>query len=152
MNIVDSTKSGDYDAYIKEIERMHKGRLSRSLTRKTTSSGIIDSAGQDQSYRSRAVEILMTVTKRTVMLESAYDLTKAHVFNKYAEELARYKTKGERDQVVRNLLGGAKETLTKLGLVDKLCNLLIGDVDKAIWPLRYALERRQTAQKREGSF
>jgi hypothetical protein len=131
---------------------MMKGRMVRSLSRRMSAGKIIDASGQDQSYRSRAAEIMMETAERVALLEKNHRVVYDHITANYSVYLTKYKTKGEREQAVDSLLYEVKDILGTLRLVDKLATILITDIDKASWSLERALERWKMANKKEVSM
>lgn len=143
----------EFDNYSSEMETMHQGRKSRTLAHKSLSTKrLVDAVLQDASYRSRCVEIMMTVNKANRLLESATDAMRNHIFAKYKPYLSNYRTKAERDTYVNDLL---KEAVSKLADYERIIDMakyIIEDIDKFAWSAKTTLQGLELMLQRENNL
>ena len=140
----------EFDNYCAEMETMHQGRKSRTLAHKSISTKrLVDAVLQDASYRSRCVEIMMTVNKASRLLHSATEAMRSHIFAKYKPYLANYRTKAERDTYVNDLL---KEAVSKLADYERILDMakyIIEDIDKFSWASRNVIQAMEIMYRAE---
>jgi hypothetical protein len=129
-------------AYEEEINKLHAGRKSRLISRRTPSKKLIDGLGQDQAYRSRLVEILLHINKVYGTLQELQEMTKDYILITYKEHYSSFRSKGDREAAVKMVLAKSNRLLNKLDTLETLCNLVIGDIDKAYWVFKAALDAK----------
>lgn len=140
----------DFDNYANEIMTLHKGRKSRGLMyRSTTTKRLIESSMQDISYRGRCTEIMVEVRRAQRMLKVGLDAVKNHIFAKYNQHLKAYSTKAERDSYVNNLLQDAYSKLNEFDGIVEICEIVIGDIDKTSWAYKSILQAMDLVYQRE---
>lgn len=126
--------------YLQEIKTIHQGRSVRNLSRKTSANTLLDANGQDQSYRSRCVEILIEVKQNYSLVDAMTLGIKRYILSTFSEVLNEHSTKGAKEQAVDTLLDPAYDKLTKLESLEEIANLVLKDIDQA----SYALQRHTT--------
>jgi hypothetical protein len=148
LRIIASMDESKLNGYIKEVKKLHAGRTSRMITSKVPEHKLIDASGIDQSYRSRATEILMEVNPLYARLEKTLDSIQGHLMTEYAQYLD-YTTKGEREMAAMRFLDEGHKLLVKMDAVDTVCRLMIEDIDKAAFVLKHAIEIKVLVSKPE---
>ncbi len=143
-------KACDFDSYVTEIMNLHKGRKSRTLAYKSTSTkSLIESSMQDIAYRGRCTEIMVEMRRSQRMLRVGIDSIKNHIFSKYNVHLKAYSTKAERDSFVNNLLQDSNSKLSEFDGIVEICELVIGDIDKTAWAYKSILQAMELVYQRE---
>ncbi len=141
QNILEHVNNlAQFDNYVSEMESLHAGRASRNLHLKSPSpKRLIDAAAQDSSYRSRCVEIMLTVLRAQRMLNASIEATTNHLVAKYSSEIPG-STKGEREQYIKAILSSAYEKLSDLERITEAAEYLIEDIDKASFALKHQID------------
>jgi hypothetical protein len=144
----------DVDAAFSEIETLHAGRKTRALNGKTFSAKRVISASlQDQSYRSRLIELLLTTTRQRNMLEAAYKATLEHALIKYRRQIEKataIRTQADRTMYIKSLIGpGIPDRVAQLASLVETINYVVQDIDQAGWSLKRVLDALQSANKVE---
>lgn len=144
--IVEYSNAFDTEAAAKEIEALHLGRKSRNLVvKRLTGHKIAEVSLQDQSYRSRLVEIMMVATKQYQMLSAAYDAAVDRIgMDMNSSLLDRgLRSIGDRTTFVKSRLQFASQRLCEINLVIELAQMVIADIDAGGWSLKRTFESLQ---------
>lgn len=143
----------EFDGFEQEIVDIHKARPIRLIT--TTSSLTGKTLGNavmcDQSYRSRAVEIAMSVYRVKCHLELTRALTKKHIAANYSQYMNDWGLRGirERETVVASLFHRADELISRYEMLMELSDWVIADVDAGGFATQKTLKAIEVATKRE---
>jgi hypothetical protein len=153
-NIVRNSWPTEFDGYEEEIMNIQKARPIRLLGATSGSVGgkkLVEATMSDQSYRSRSVEIAMSVYRVKSHLEMSRRLTNKHVLANYGNELTRWGLKGvrERETLVGSLFDTADTLITKYQMIMDLSDWVIADVDAGGFALQKAVKALELATKRE---
>lgn len=151
QNIMGMLPIATFKKYGKELEALHKSRQTATLSFNSSMRKLIDSAGQDQSLRSRVVGIEIEILKTNARFATAYEISWSHVANKYRSYLTPYKTKGEKEQFLSRLFKEAEEATVQMDNLEKICKLMKDDIDKAIWIVKYSVDAK-AAQMQKDKF
>lgn len=120
----------DLDKLYEEIKTLHSGRTMRGLKSSVSPKKIIGATLQDQSYRSRLVEINLLMTREYAALKAAYDATKDHLNSKFGKDIG-VRSIADRDAYWRSKLSKAVMRIDKLANMIELAEMVIEDIDKA---------------------
>jgi len=138
-----------------ELESMHALRKVRSLNLAETKNAqkmLVEAAEQNCAYRSRAVEIMMTIHRVSSQLEVLIEALGNYLSSEYtACLLSDYSTKGERKMAVDALLAPFSKKLKSCASVKETADLLVSDIDAASWTLQRLiaiLELNATVERR----
>lgn len=131
-----------YNNYVKDLENMHKSRISRTLyLKKPTIDRVIESVTQDGAFRSRYVEILFELNKSYRKLQVVVEAIRHHIRTKYASWLQNnFSTAKDRLAYVDSLLVNALRRLSDYERIIDSINLLVDDIDKYAWNIKAVLE------------
>jgi len=141
-NIVKTIKDKiDIEDIDSEIDRLHNGRLSRTLYGTTPGGNdIMKAALQDASHRSRMAQIRVRVTKQADLLDITLDATRIYLARHYAEEIADIRTKGERDGYFNTYLAAGVTLYAKLrSLLDRI-DTYLKDIDQTGFSLKHCID------------
>ena len=128
------------EAWAEELESLHARRDIRSLN----SSSLLQSAQKvaldnnidNQTVRSRCVEIKMRAMKQYVVFEKSKDLLRKYIPAKYGKMLKdTASTVHERREVVDYILNSVSDRMARMKHVVDLCDLIIDDCDQAGYTL-----------------
>ena len=134
---------------LEEIETLHMGRSTRTLSLKSMSNmTIVEAILQDQSYRSRITEIMFVALKTTNMLELAYTSTLDSLMSAYGDRLSQ-KTKGEREGYIKSFINPARKRIDEIYTIVSLAEYIIEDIDKASYALKNTIQALELTTKRE---
>lgn len=146
--ILKNASQTDLAKTYEEIKSLHAGRLIRGMTRKVSAKKLISAVTQDQAYRSRLVEINMTVTHEYASLKVCYDATKDKLSAKYSKQLG-VRSIADRDTYWRSVLSKGVTRLENLSNTIELLNMVIEDIDKAAWSAKTTLQAFDLATRPE---
>lgn len=126
----------EWQAEIDSIQRLRPTRYLRP-----TESGFImklaEASTQEQSSRSRLVEMRVHCIKVEFKLNRALSLLEDHLLLRYSSELARAKsTQAERARIIKIALSKFRDFLTNTETIKQMTEEVIGDIDKAHWSMR----------------
>jgi hypothetical protein len=136
----------------KELLDSHATRSSRSLlTRKggTTAESLLEANLDDIAKRSRAVEIIVHVSKDANLLRSAMDAVIGHILSEYNESLRPIRTKADREALVNSLMVSEQQVLHGLDQLIEAAQWLVEDLDKTSWALSNAVKILSLIMQRE---
>lgn len=155
LNIVDLTNVENMNDYIKDLETMHKTRLLRSvgLDNKVPTGKLLSKAAmQDQSYRSRCVEIVFQLLVRKNNLQRATTAIQKHILANYEEELKSMGSSVRNRQALVSLaVDSSSAKLQDMDSVIQMADLIIADIDKGSFAIKHAVDSLQVATRREFS-
>ena len=138
-NINNGLYSIDTEKYIKEIETMQATRKTRYIGTdniiKKKRKSFIEAYNQNQSNRSRCVEIRLIVSNKFSLLERHLSRLKKYLITNYQDILKNdgCNTKEKQDSAVENLLSDAYDIINDLKMLDNMLYLVIDDMDKTHW-------------------
>jgi hypothetical protein len=137
-----------------EALSMHAGRTSRQLfgRKQYSHKSLIDASLNDLACRSRLVEIRVQCSMQIDLLHDAVKAMKNFITGKYVEELAEYKTVGQRNAVIERVVAAALVTESEGQALIKLLDNLIGDIDKASFHLRNMVETLKLLSDKPGQI
>lgn len=144
----ESYEKGNYDLntdkLIKEIQQAHIVRNVRLLRSEDISENInivIDAVAQNQSIRSRIVEIKMDCTRVCIKLKFKKESLINYLYAKYREELKSLKgTQADRNAFIQELFSFITPSLTRLQVLQDFCDLVLNDIDQASWALKSIID------------
>lgn len=140
----------EYTNNVKELETMHLGRVSRTLwLSEPSAEKLIEASMQDSAYRSRCVEIMIGLSKATRLLDAGIVTMVDHIIATYSSSMSTIRTKGEREQLIRNLLASGYTKLADLERMTEIAEQVVGDIDKTSFALKHALEGMALLYARE---
>lgn len=149
----DGDFSVDISGFIDELDRMHKTRTIRLISKKdvlhNAQNKLIDASIQNQAYRSRCVEIKMICYRAESNIVQHKDLLINYLKATYKKALSVYRTNSERDNVIGLVLNDSLYMIQQLQLVQELSDMIIDDIDKASWSLKTLIEVLKIATKPE---
>ena len=139
-----ATKSGQFSIdttkRVEELEQLHSTRKIRSLQRKDliqAQKNLSEVLLQNQSYRSRAVEIKEECFKTSFSLDEYLKKLRQYIKSQHAEMLKKvFSTVGEREAVLDNLLEDGIALKSNLQMVQAIADMIIDDLDKAYWTVK----------------
>lgn len=139
----------EFDNLVNELETMHKSRKTRDLHLKTPDVHKIIAAGlQGSAYRSRCVEIMVTVQKANRLLNAATDRIETHTSTTYCDYIPG-RSIGDRKAYIKNLFQLAHYKIADYERIIEMARLLIDDIDQASWTLRHTLDAIKLIYQRE---
>lgn len=152
--IVRSSWPTEFDGFEQEIMDIQKARPIRllgALGGRVSGKRLAEANMADASYRSRAVEITMMVTRVQSHLEMIRGMARKHIEANYSRELASWGLRGirERDTVITSLFVKADEVLARYALIIELADWVINDVDAGGFSLNRSGKALEQATKRE---
>lgn len=152
--IVQHSWDESFDTFLDEIQKMHKGRAIRILgldSSHPSGKKLAKAAMVDQAYRSRCVEIVMTITRNKNNLKYAIDTIKKHIEANYRSDLINLGIRGvtDRKQAVASLLAIATRKLSDMDTIIEIADMVIRDIDQATWSIKHAVDSLQIATKRQ---
>lgn len=139
----------DFDNLTKEMETMHKARKSRLLISKSPSvDKLMKASAQASAYRSRNVEIMISVQKAQRTLASAIERMEAHILTKYKIHLTG-KSINDRSLEVKTILDNAYSKLSDFDRIVDMCKELIADIESFGWTARLLMNGLDLIYTRE---
>jgi len=139
----------EFDDLVKEMESMHSARKSRILYLKTPKvKRIIEAVGQGTSFRSRYVEIMLSVMKAQRTLEAALKSIETHLMVNYKEHMG-FKSQADRKAVVNTILQKHHYKLADYNRIIEMAQASIADLDSAGWALKHQLDAMNILYTRE---
>lgn len=127
----------DFDHYIKELKGYHSTRIIRILTYDMIvgkeQKKLIEANIQNQSYRSRIVEIQNEFYILSSKLKDHMTILKKYIKTKYINSLKNsgYKTISSQNEAIDNLFSSAALLLKQLENLSQIAENIINDIDKA---------------------
>lgn len=150
--IVESSTALDVAEVLREIESLHSGRSTRTLSvRRLKGSSIAAASLQDQSYRSRIVELNLGLTRNYNLLSTAIEAATEQLCMECRDALttAGYRSRIDKEKYIRSRLGFAHNRLADMSNAIEIANLVIEDIDKAGWSLKLTKEVLELATRPE---
>jgi hypothetical protein len=152
--IVEHSWDTSFDTFLDEIQKMHKGRALRILgldSSHPSGKKLAKAALVDQAYRSRCVEIVMTLTRNRNNLHYAIDTIKKHLDANYRSTLITLGVRGvtDRKQLIASLLSSATRKLSDIDTIVEIADMVIKDIDQGTWCIKHAVDAIQVATKRQ---
>jgi hypothetical protein len=140
-----------FETWLEEVIKLHKARSVRLLSSKSGARKLSEAGLQDQSYRSRCVEILLLITRSRNYLASALFGLQRYVESEYQSELSKMgvRTKTGQRALINLLTQSAQANIDHMDSLLEMVNLVIEDIDKAAWTVKNALAALEIATKRE---
>lgn len=139
-----------YETLIEEIENIHEVRKVRVLKAKENSiDKIIQANIQDQSFRSRLVEISMNALKAQRRLDSAITSLTNYILIEYSENLKVVKTKEERMRLLSISLEPFNRYLKRMNEIKEQADMVIHDIDKAAYSLKLTVDALKVSTQKE---
>lgn len=135
----------DVDAWMNELFSMHTARGIRALNSSAVLASaqrtVIDTGLDNQTIRSRAVEINMRALRQKLFVSEKLDMLRRYLLAQYSQDLAEeYKTLTDRKNAVDSVLSGLHTTVKRLEGAEKIANLLVEDCDAAGYTLQRITE------------
>lgn len=139
----------EFDNLVNELELMHKTRKSRDLYLKNPDvHKIIAATMQGTAFRSRCVEIMVTVQRAHRLLLAATERIETHAMTTYRDYIP-VKSVADRRAYVRNIFQAAHYKLADYERIIDMAKLLIDDIDQAYWSLKQAVDALALIYQRE---
>ncbi len=141
----------DFEDLNKELDTLMTMRSVRSLKdeKGTLSQAVMDAMLQDQSYRSRCTEILMSCVRVDRKLSRTIDKLEDYLMVEYASLISGlYRTVKERKAFVVYVLRRYTDFLDQVEELRERCGLLTGDIDKAGFAMKNTIEALNLASMR----
>lgn len=122
-----------YDELHEELERIHRTRAMRVLTReKRFTEKLIDAMLTDAQSRARCADILSTCLKVTGNFHETLTNLRDYLVIEYSEQLGtRVRTKEERRAFMESVLRPFYRYVYKVEQLEKHARLVVEDIDKA---------------------
>ena len=135
--------------YAEETTKIHSVRMARYLLPNLSLSDLQKAAVNESSYRSRLVEILMTVKTFSSALGDYLESMETYLFKKYPDlyEGLRYKT--DRALITDKILRKYNKVYVEAAAIEENIELIITDIDKKAYTLRLLMDTIQLATQRE---
>lgn len=148
--IIDNANRVNLEELLKEAVRLHSTRSVRSLSAKTSvgSKSLSKALSEDQSYRSRIVELIVQIRAEYNPLNVATLAIRDHLNSKYSRELG-VRTVAERESTWRKLTQKGSSRLEELSNAVETLEYVIEDIDKAGYALRNMVDLLQLTTKTE---
>lgn len=143
MAILENTmKALDVEADHKEMLARHASRTSRSLKGgdRYSPHKLIDANMQDLSIRARLVEIRVKNSKKLEYLKEAMEALRRHVVTEYVDDLADYRTEGQRKALVDRVMKKANEFVASAESLLSALDHIIKDIDQSSHSMRHSVE------------
>ena len=124
------------ESWLEELERLHAARDIRSLNSRallqSSQKIAIDNNIDNQSVRSRCVEIKIRALKQLVAYQNTMKFLKKYIPAKFAKAIKSHGgTMTERKAIVDYLLNDLSELIDRLDHVVHICDVIIEDCDAA---------------------
>ena len=142
-----------FEDTLAEIQDLHKQLEIRRLTAKSLRRGqqkkLLEANLQNQSYRSRIIELLVQSRQFHANLEREYKLTRDYLLQRYPDQFAEYRTKEERMRSLDTLFEPVVDLLGQYTNLHATAELIIDDLDKASWSIKSTLDILNLGGKKE---
>lgn len=139
----------EFDNLVSELETMHKSRKSRDMHLKTPDvHKLIDASLQASSFRSRCVEIMVTVQKANRLLHAATERIELHTSTTYRDYIPG-KSIADRKAYIRNLFQVAHYKMADYERIIEMARLMIEDIDQFSWTAKHTLDALNIIYQRE---
>lgn len=149
MKIFENNSNTDLDALLKEVEGLHATRRIRSLKgTKITSRRILEAAVEDQSYRSRLVEITLIMRREYGPLKIAFDATRDSLHSRFGSDIGG-RSIADKDAFWRSMLRKVLSRLQELENNIEIVESVIGDIDQAGFTVKHTLTGLELATRPE---
>ena len=134
-----------------DIQKARPIRLLGATNGKPNGRRLVEAVLADQSYRSRAVEITMTIYVVKANLATARALCIKHVNANYSQYMSDWGLRGvrERETLVHSLFVRADSLLSRYEILMDLADWVIADVDAGGFATQKAIKSLEQATKRE---
>lgn len=117
-----------------EVRSLHSSRKIRTMP--SLSSGRIGKTSlQEQSYRSRLIELRMALYFEWANLDMAHRAIRDHIVYTYSDDIPG-KTQVERDRSLRKILGKGDRRLQELNHTLAYLMMVVEDIDKGSYSLQ----------------
>ena len=142
----------DTTSMLNELEQLHAAKKIRVVTYKEVvrqgQKTLIKSGLQNQSYRSRCVEIKMKASRQYSVLSEHKDVLYKYILSEHRNKIPG-KTKEERNHYIDNILESANRLIYKLENVIEIADLVIDDCDKAAWVISQIVKTLELSTRPE---
>lgn len=139
----------EYENLVKEMESMHLARKSRTLYLKTPKiNRLIEAAAQGSSFRSRYVEIMLSVMKAQRTLDAAIKRIETHILVNYKDSLGA-SSQADKKAIAYSILQKENYQLADYNRIIEMANASINDIDQAAWSIKHQLDAMQILYQRE---
>jgi hypothetical protein len=147
-NIRDQFDPGAIDS---EIKTLHAGRLVRNLTAsKINAQKMIEAVSREVSYRSRIVEIRISLVDQRINLKRSLSVIKNYLLSEFVVEGLR--TKSDRQAYFSRYLGVAEFLLAEIDRLISNCDYIVKDIDQAGFGTKLIAESLEMIYVREKSI
>lgn len=145
----------DCDAAYKEVTTLHEKRKSRKLYRRKslTPNRVTTTSLQDQSYRSRVIELIVQATYCSKNLSAAHEALLDYLAVTYGADTG-VRAKAERRIVFESIpkIREGSDIINTITTFLEVANWIQDDIDQASWNLRSAMKGLEIGAKREVSI
>ena len=149
LRILKDSTEIDIDKYTVEIEDLHGRRIVRKYSTKMMGMKTLYKCSlQEQAFRSRVIEILVTISRLRNQLELAYEGTVKHILSSYYDEIP-VKTQYGKESWVKSKLSKVASRINEFTTLTDNANLIIDDIDKASWTLKRQVDLATVTNQRE---
>jgi hypothetical protein len=140
-----------FETWLEEVIKLHKARGVRLLSSKSGARKLSEAGLQDQSYRSRCIEIILLITRNRNYLASVLFGIQRYIESEYQSQLSKMgiRTKTGQRALINLLTQRAQESVDHLDSLLEMVNLVVEDLDKASWAVKNALAALEITTKRE---
>jgi Na+-transporting NADH:ubiquinone oxidoreductase subunit NqrC len=133
--------SVDEKRLMDEIELLHSNRMVRTMTfkvihEKLAQKYLVDANAQNQTNRSRLVEIQMIITRKQNSLSRQVDQLTKYLKNRYYTNLKQLRTISDRDNAISRVIEPAMDALARLENIFNYAEMVISDIDQAGYTLK----------------
>ena len=150
--------NGEYnlntEKYIKELQSLHITRKVRLLNSEEIVKNIallVEALTQNQSVRSRVVEIKMDCVRVSIKLSTKKESLVNYILVKYREELKAIKgTQTDRNAYVQELFNFTTATSSRVKVLQDFCDILLNDIDQASWCLKSVIDCMKILDEAKG--
>lgn len=140
--------------YTKEVRQLFQIRGFRTFNVNGTNSlsKLASLIVEDQSYRSRMIEIYATVCSAIKSLDDMLSRFQDYATVTYARDLKAVGAAKERERMVRNVMSEYYKYKDDLELLRDEIDLYVKDIDKAGFALKNLVETLALIERREGTL
>lgn len=139
----------EFDNLVKEMENMHSARKSRNLYLKTPKiDKLIEASTQGSSFRSRYVEIMLSVMKAQRTLEAAIKRIEYHILVNYKEQFGA-RSQADKKAIVSDILQKDFYKLADYNRIIEMAQASINDIDQSQWAIKHSLDALNILYTRE---
>lgn len=151
-------KSGKYSvptsSMLTELSNMHSTRYARKLSTsqvlRSAQRELIEASLQNQSFRSRCVEIQVRCFRVQSMLKNRTENMLGYLLTKYADILSdNFRTKDDKVSYVKVQLHPCYFHVEQLSRVTSVADMIVEDLDKAQWSLKAVIDVLNLSSARE---